>query len=449
MLEARNALKQAARSLATAPVNALIVDGKSHTNPNAGELAPVYLTSADALRLAREVGDALCAAAEERDGGLCWATRIELSERLQRSPDLYSGAAGIGLFLAELAHATGEGRYAEAARGAARWLTGPVWSRGCAQHGLHGGEPGVAYFFLRLAELLDEPHYVTAAELRMRRLRNAPRVTVDLIHGTAGTILSLLHVHAVTGESGYLADARAAGDELVRAALPAPKGDSGCYWQVASAEPGGATAPYLGLLHGAAGIGLALAQLAAAAHEEYYLGVARRAAELLLMQARPSQVGPPDAGLSEHGALAWPRRLGDETPGVQAHCHGAGGIGQFFLRLDRLAPDARYREAAKGAAQTVAARREREPRSCVCHGLSGTGNVLLDYHQALGDPHWLALARECGGHLLRFGRAEQTGMYKMNIDGPVSPDLMLGYAGIGSFLLRLANPETAHELILG
>src|SRR6202035_5122368 len=120
-----------------------------------------------------------------------------------------------GLYLAELAKATGEQRYGDAARGAARWLAGPAWGRGRAQHGLHCGEAGVAYFFLRLAELLDEPGYLQAAELRLRRLRGASFRTVDLIYGTTGTLLGQLGLNAATGDPEYLADARAAGDYLI------------------------------------------------------------------------------------------------------------------------------------------------------------------------------------------------------------------------------------------
>jgi serine/threonine protein kinase len=446
MAEARNELAKAAHTIKDKSVRALSGDNPANPQPDAP--VPVRITCAAALHLACEVGNALCTAAEQRGGGLCWATPIGFSKRLQRSPDLYSGAAGIGLFLAELAHATGETRYAEAARGAARWLMGPAWGRGWAQHGLHGGEPGVAHFFVRVAALLDEPCFVTAAELRMRRLRDAPPTTVDVMHGTAGTILTLLRVYAATGDSAYLSDARIAGDALVRASLPAPHSTAGRYWEVASAEPGGATAPYLGLLHGAAGIGLALAQLAAATGEEHYLRAAVGAAELLLAQAHRSRPGAPGSALAGGDALAWPRQIGDEQSGVQALCHGAGGIAQFFVRLHHIAPDPRYRKAAEAAAHTIAARCEHAHYSCVCHGLSGTGHVLLDCHQALGGPDWLALARECGGGLQRFGEGEQSGVYSTNIAGPVSHDLMLGSAGVGSFLLRLANPDTASEPIL-
>jgi len=94
----------------------------------------------------------------------------------------------------------------------------------------------------------------------------------------------------------------------------------------------------------------------------------------------------------------------ERDAGLQAHCHGAGGIGQFFLWLNRLSPDPRYREAAAGAARTLAVQRQSETRSGLCHGLSGTGHVLLDSYQALDDPRWLSLAGETAAQLQTFRR---------------------------------------------
>jgi len=451
MCEAREALAGASRMLQTQV--AVSRAPRAQEPAPAREQEPPGLDAAEALLLAREVGDALCAAAEQRGGGLAWATRAELSDRCSYNPDLYAGAAGIALYLAELARATGEQRYADAARGAACWLAGPMWGRGRAQHGLHGGEGGVAYFFLRLATLLDEPGYVRAAELRLRRLRGAVAGTVDLLYGTAGTIVALLHLYAATGAHEYLADARAGGECLMADSAPVPDGLPGHYWRVAAASTGGPALPYLGLLHGAAGIGLALARLGAATGDERYLDAARSTADMLLGQA---------AG-GEDGRVTWPRQLGDKVRGLQAHCHGAGGIGQFLLRLDRIMPDARYRAAAAGAGRTIAAQRTSDSRSGVCHGSSGTGHILLDSYQVLGETGFLSAARECGGYLRKFRwplEPNQTsagdarvdgcaGTYAMNREGAVSPDLMLGYAGVGSLFLRLADAETAPDLILG
>jgi hypothetical protein len=450
MSEARDALAAAVSMLHKRPATVRA----RRRGPAAEAPSREGLAAGDALRLASAVGDALCSAAEAHGGGLCWISRNELSEKRERSPHLYSGAAGIGLFLAELARATGVGRYADAAREAARWLAGPVWGRGCAQHGFHGGEPGVAFFFVRLAELLDEPHYVTAAELRMRRLHDAPIAVEDLIYGSAGTILSLVRLHAATGDSRYLAGARALGDQLAGAALPAPDGGAGCYWDIRAPEPGGGASPYLGLLHGSAGIGLALAELAEATNDDRYFRAARNAADLLLSQGRHRHIDQAEAtacglaSLSGREAISWPRKLGDRPSGIQAHCHGAGGIGQFFVRLDRIASDARYRKAANGAAHAVAIRLSGDTRSCSCHGIAGTANLLLDCYQDYCGSYLVDIARQCGSKLECFRLPGEPGIYAMTVGGPVSPDLMLGNAGVGSVMLRLANPETARDLLL-
>lgn len=446
MREARDALAEAARRLEDmhwkAPARVKAENYESNTS-----LALV--DREEAFHLAREVGDALCAAAEDQGGGLCWKRRFEWIERTEYSPDLYAGAAGIGLFLAELARATGEERYADAARGAARWVAGPTWGRGRAQHGFHSGEAGVAFFFLRLAELLDAPGYVSAADMRLRRLRGAASVTIDLMYGTAGTILGLLAMHAVTGESQFLVEARALGDQLIGKALTS-KASDGCYWEIASSAPGGPVIPHLGLLHGVAGVGLALAYLGCVTGEEHYLDTARDAAELLLAQAVSSSTNiSVEGGEKEEELLTWPGHLDDSAKGLQAHCHGAGGIGQFFLWLDALVPHQRYRKAAESAAHAIAAQRATETRAGICHGVSGTGHFMLDCYQRFGGPQWLVRACECGGHLQRFRLPERPGVYAMHSKRAVSPDLMLGYAGAGSFLLRFANTANASDLIFG
>ena len=448
MRGALDALAAAARGFEIArrrtPKRVKAVEDESNKHP-----IPPHVTPEEALCLAREIGDALCAAAEDDGGGLCWKRRFEWIEGTEYSPDLYGGAAGIGLFLAALARATGEERYVDAARGAARWLAGPTWGRGRAQHGFLSGEAGVAFFFLRLAELLDAPGYVTAADMRLRRLRGAASLTIDLMYGTGGTILGLLAMHAVTGDSQFLAEARVLGDQLVAKALRS-EASGGCYWEIASPAPSGPVIPHLGLLHGAAGVGLALAYLGCVTRDEYYSDTSRGAAELLLARAVRSPINAfADDGEEERELLTWPGHLDDTAEGLQAHCHGAGGIGQFFLWVDALVPSQRYRNAGQRAAYAIAAQRATETRAGICHGVSGTGHFMLDCYQRLGGAHWLALACECGGHLQRFRIPERPGVYAMHSKGAVSPDLMLGYAGPGSFLLRLADAASASDLIFG
>jgi lantibiotic modifying enzyme len=258
------------------------------------------------------------------------------------------------------------------------------------------------------------------------------------MYGAAGTLLGLLALHAATGDPQSLSDAISAGEHLVATALAHPE-VGGCSWEVAAASPGGPVIRYLGLLHGAAGIGLSLAELGRVTGEGGFIDTATAAAELILARAKPGVDGE---------SSTWERHIGDTGAGLQAHCHGAVGIGQFFLVLDELVPDARYGDAARRAARAAAATRAEDGRSGLCHGLSGTGEYMIDCYQAFGDPEWLALARDCGTHVRRFRVPQQPGVYAMHDVAAVSPDLYLGYAGIGSFLLRLADPVVATDLVL-
>lgn len=397
-----------------------------------------------ALALACEVGDALCRNAVEEAGGLCWERRFDRSERTERGSDLYGGAAGVGLFLAELGRATADERYLSAARGAARWLSGPAWGRGRSQHGFHNGEAGIAYFLLRLADLLEQPGYIDAAVMRLRRLRGATCPTVDLMYGSAGTMLGSLACHAVTGEAEFLRDARTIGDHLLATALPLNDVD-GCYWEVLSAFPGGPVAPYLGLLHGSAGIGLALAQLADRTGDERYLRTTEAVAEQLKRHGIPATGRQAVDG----AAMAWPVSVGEDRPRMQAQCHGAGGIAQFFLRLDRLVPEPSYQSTAQAAARAVIAQSCADTSSGICHGISGAGHLMLDCYQAYGHSQWRTFAYEFAHVLAEFRVPDEPGKYFMQAGQTASPDLMIGYAGVGSFLLRLANPADAPDPILG
>ena len=448
MDEAKDALAEAARIAAVPRTTThAAVAARRLQAPDAAVAA---LSADEALGLAREVGDALCAEGEEHGGGLRWKRHFEWTEDTEYSPDLYGGAAGVGLFLADLARVTGEERYAAAARGAARWLTGPVWGRGRAQHGLHDGEAGIAFFLVRLASLLDAPGYLAAAEMRLRRLRHAAPRTIDLLYGTAGTLLGTLALSEAIGDLPLLAEARAMGDQLVDSALSAPAGAAGCFWEVASSAPVGPTKPMLGLLHGAAGIGLALAHLARVSGDQRYLDGARASAALLLSQASvASALVPAVGGATKARTMTWPLHLGHDKPGLQAQCHGAGGIGYFFLQLDRIAPDPRYRDAAEGAAYAVVAQLEAETRSGICHGLSGTAHLAIDCFQSFEDLQWIDFAHRCARRLQRFRVAGRPGVYAMHGQAIASPDLMLGYAGVGSVLLRLVHPNQTPDPILG
>ena len=106
-----------------------------------------------------------------------------------------------------------------------------------------------------------------------------------------------VYLHSVTGASETLDDACQIADRLASADSPRPTAAAAATGRFPRHQAAPCV-PYLGLLHGAAGLGLALAHVAQVTGEERYLDIAVSAAELLLEEATPA----PDSVPSP-----WPR----------------------------------------------------------------------------------------------------------------------------------------------
>ncbi len=161
-----------------------------------------------------------------------------------------------------------------------------------------------------------------------------------------------------------------------------------------------------------------------------FLQAARGAARWLASLALPA--------LDDGSGLNWPVEDG-QVPTHAFWCHGAGGIGKFFLHAADLniVPDAL--DFAARAARTVS-RASRWAGPIRCHGLAGNIEFLLDMARATGDPSYWAdcepLAR-----LLVAQVVDGHGTVNWDEDVPdvLTPDYMLGYAGVVACFLRLAN----------
>jgi hypothetical protein len=222
------------------------------------------------LAAAAWLGDALLAAAVRSAAGWSWPVRA--LRRRHNLTGLAHGAAGIGFALLELAEATGDPGYRQAAEqayayerswfdpAAGNWADlRQTGSRRRPPAGVtywcHGA-PGIALTRLRAYELLGEPCYRAEAATALTTTRQAasaalavPGHDFSLCHGLAGMIEVLragLPALEPAGASATVALARA-----VAAAGQARYGEPGATWPCGA---GGGETP--GLFLGLAGIGL-------------------------------------------------------------------------------------------------------------------------------------------------------------------------------------------------
>jgi lantibiotic biosynthesis protein len=376
------------------------------------------------------------------------------------SGTVYEGTAGIALFLAELAAATGDAEVGRAALGAVEYSLREGAALPETSFGFHAGRPGVAYVAVRVGELLDRPDLFPRAEEIIRPLAGMETrdLGMDVIAGGGGAIAALLHIARRTDGGLALGIARALGDNLVAVASRDREGLSWATMRSSSLRN------LNGYAHGAAGIAHGLLELYAATGDGRY----RYAAEQAFLYERAffseRENNWPDLRHTELGEYQFEGRMDELKARIRAGnplapqgmrymsawCHGAPGIGLSRIRAWQLLGDPLYLEEARASFANV----ENSISDTIgmnfslCHGRGGNAETLMVGAHLLNEPE---LLREV--HAVALGgieRFEDAGLpWPCGTMGAVQdPGLLLGEAGIGMFLLRLARPEIPSPLML-
>lgn len=345
--------------------------------------------------------------------------------------DLCVGGAGAVLALAELVGELGDPEHRSALAEGARWLKSAPHLGGQPLPGLYVGEAGVGAALLRAGQVLSDGELVDIAIERGRWISSLSHASPDMFNGTAGRLRFHLLLWDQTDDPEHLRHALKAGESLLESAEDT--GDGGLCWTIPPGDGGLSGPAQLGYAHGAAGIADALLDLFEVTEDDRFLSAAQNAGRWLARQAVPV--------LDDDSGLDWPHVEG-RPPAGAAWCHGATGIGRFFLHAAELGgaiPGAA--DLAARAARTVA-RGARSQGPTQCHGLAGNIEFLLDVYRATGDEAYLAEARSLARLLGAFGR-EQDGLIIFPSDSPemFTPDYMTGYAGVALCMLRLSRPE--------
>lgn len=369
---------------------------------------------------------------------------------------LYSGSAGIGWFLAHAATALDDPALAATASAGLRH--GLAWVRGADSISLHAGTAGVGLACLDAGRVLGDDELVSDAVAVLvdaaRRATERTDVTTrqgagsDLISGDAGVVLALLGGAQTVDRSSMAAEGAAAtlraaavtvGDRLV---ADADRGPTGWTWPPLDAdEP-----PLCGLGHGASGPALALAELFAVTSEERFAEAAREACRSERAWFANGAGGWPD--LREFSRLDLAEGITPTYPHLW--CHGSVGIGVARLQIWGATGDvaaladasaALHHARAALAALGRAMPGEYAANFSLCHGAAGLIDLLRLADDVLGDRSWRSAAAAAVGVGLRHLVATDT--WRCGVEaGPhptSTPGLMLGLAGTGAALLRLAD----------
>lgn len=358
--------------------------------------------------------------------------------------DLYTGGAGIAVFLAHLARLTHDERCRATALGALRHAVART-RRGYWPVGAYAGLGGVLYAATTVATALrsaEAAAFVPALFKRLAAARPAD-VEVDVIEGRAGAIRALLTAARRKDVDPKRAIGLASrfGNDLVDLAS---KDDASWSWRTTL---GGRSRNVLGYSHGTAGIASVLGELAELTQEPRLRAAADCALNYEWANFDAATKNWPDlrrvsaaAASGEDGAA--------RLRFMSAWCSGAPGTALALARLGGGDDPVRARYLGDAIATTRASLVPgADPSFCLCHGVAGNAEILLEIARLTGR----AGLREAALEAAESGRRafHESGTWPCGIrEGGDSPGLMLGFAGIGLFYLRLHDPDIDSPLLL-
>ena len=349
---------------------------------------------------------------------------------------LYSGTAGVALFLAGCYAVDGAPRWREmslaalaAPRHAARDGTGD----GVQTIGGFDGLGGLIYVLTQCAKLLDAPELRNeAVELAMKIDGDAIASDrmLDVISGAAGAILALLALYQATNDKAVLDRAIWCGRHLP---------DDPANW-----KSGNMTA-LAGMSHGAAGTILALLKLYDASGEQGFLIAAQKGLDF-------------ERGLFDPTLNGWPDLRSDTAkPDPVQWCHGAVGVGLARMAALHILDDASVQVEIDTAIKLVMLAPD-GGRDNICCGHAGRLSMLA-YAMRLGlGPEnldavlfsrvasWLERVEASVKNVSDDASGNILGL--MARDNILQTDLMQGLPGIGQTLLEILAPDLIRPVLL-
>ncbi len=358
---------------------------------------------------------------------------------------VYSGTAGIAIFLAQLAAITGDRVHQRTAFGAIGQALDRMGQLTADHRSVFSGMAGVAWAAICLGDLLNEPKLVTrGTEVLLDVCQNEPASNVfDIIGGSAGTIQVLLQTANRAGRETQA-------ETLLRMAIEegnflierAETRNEGCVWQSNASER-----PLTGYAHGAAGIAVALAELFHATRDGRFRDTTAGALTYERAHFDDVRNNWPDFRLLD--------RPGEESPGFLSYwCHGAPGIGMSRIRIQEILPeDDLIRAEVDAAIQTTRCTLapdapDRLENYSLCHGLAGNAELMLQASELPERYHLRHVADEVGLRGIREVVEEGLEWPCGVFGGRETPGLMQGLAGIGYFFLRLFDPTRVPSILV-
>ena len=375
------------------------------------------------LDLAKQIGDQLLATSIRYDGGASWLILEENdggnATIAPARSNLYSGLAGIALFLKCLGEATGDTRYTHLAVEARTELDRLLPEEANADLNAYAGATGVLYALSHWDGGIDSG----AVRFAIDQLAAADAFQntegTDVVGGLAGCVLALLSDEAGSGEASLYRHALSAGEELLSRMSDVLGGPRRLDAEELSAS--------LGLGHGRIGIALAFARLGTRSGDRRFTDAAVALSEREVL--RMNEVLRKAADTGDDPAASW--------------CNGTSGFLLALMEIHALLPQVSASETISALLEPMLTE-QADATDCLCHGGLGTVSIA-ERALALGlvdDPATVIALRA-----RTLTQIAENGIAGGTLAGLHAPGLMDGISGVGLGLLRLHDADAAPDVL--
>jgi lantibiotic biosynthesis protein len=375
------------------------------------------------------------------------------------SSSVYQGVAGIGIYLSELYKATKDDKIKNVIIGAVNFCNTEIENLPKNSFGFHSGKVGIAYFLSIAGTYLADESFIRDSKTIINSLQGheTEESGLDVIGGAAGAIPALIKISRLIDSDTAINLAINLGEYLINKACKEPIG-----WSWGTKIHTFSIRNLCGFAHGAAGFGHAFLELSNLTNSDYFLYAAEQA--FLYERSFYSEIENnwPDLRYQELSEYTTYKRFAElkevliknelspyKPHYMSAWCHGAPGIGLSRLRGYELTLNNMYlEESLKACENTIKSINIPQGNYSLCHGIFGNAETLLEASITLKNDHYLSIIEQKASEAIENygngGKPWPCGTVNSTND----PSLLVGEAGIGYFLLRLADKSVPSILAI-
>ena len=397
------------------------------------------------LEIVEKLADKLCQEAIWYANQCNWTgifhhTQIGNAKTVLRAlpTNFYNGSAGVGFFLAAAFHQFQKPIYKQTAIGAFEKTYGQIHKIRNERIGFYEGQTGIAFSMIQAGEWLSENDLIEKGKKIIEDIIKNDNLawSLDMQEGCTGALPILIMLHKKYNFSNIDNFTQSLGNYILNAANKTKKGWS---WKTIEGDFPDAT----GYAHGTSGIAHAMLELYNFTKNTNYLEAAEQAIKYENLFFSKKYLNWKDVRITDS------KRSRRKSLALSAWCVGGVGIGYSRLRAYQLTGNERYLDDARNALKNSSEKKfDKANDFSLCHGFFGDMSFLLWASQVLNIETYENLVYESVNNLLTTYQELEKPLPDGHDFILENPSFMLGWTGIGYFLLRLCKPKAFPEILL-